>query len=369
MELNDGQQEAVRMLKGGVSFLVTGAAGTGKTVVRDVIAAKVPCVVLGPTGMSVADTKGMTVARYLRATKRTSGHARKLARSMIVPPSVPHFTLIIEEATMVGTADWLALDLGLRAHLRSHKPFGGVRVVLFGDFCQLSGPGVTCPLTATAPFVALEKAGLKVIVLTEQMRQAPHERAFAALLADCRRGKLDDSSAALLLARSMQSAPPNTLRLYATRREAEVWNAAQLRALRGPEVSVGGVKLKVGAPVTVTANVYAKGKIKLANGARGVVRALSPLSVTVEVGGRTHVLGTPPPLALAYALTIHKAQGQTYDRVVVVGTRIFTAGQAYTAVSRARSIDGVYCVDLLPEHFEHALDPRVARFVDQHGLR
>jgi hypothetical protein len=357
------------MLGGGQSFLVTGAAGTGKTVVRDVIAAKVPCVVLGPTGMSVADSGGMTVARYLKATKKTSGHARRLARSMTVPPSVPHFTVIIEEATMVGTADWLALDLGLRTHLRSQKPFGGVRVVLFGDFCQLAGPGVTCPLTATAPFAALEKAGLAVIVLTEQMRQDPNERAFAALLADCRAGRLGEESAALLRAQSLRTPPADALRLYATRREAESWNAAQLKKIDAPTVNAGGVRLKVGAPVTVTANVYAGGKIKLANGTCGTVRAATPLAVTIEVNGRAHTLPTPPPLALAYALTIHKAQGQTYDRVVVVGTRIFAAGQAYTALSRARSLAGVYCVDLLPEDFEHPLDPRVARFVDGHALR
>ena len=168
MILNEGQKRVVGMLRGGKSFLVTGAAGTGKTVVRDVIAAKVPSVVLGPTGMSVSNSAGMTVARYLRATRKTSRDVRRLAASMTVPPNVPHFTVIIEEASMVGTADWLALDLGLRKHLRVQRPFGGVRVVLFGDFCQLSGPGVTCPLCATAPrfpppagrFPAAHRAGI-----------------------------------------------------------------------------------------------------------------------------------------------------------------------------------------------------------------
>ena len=76
----------------------------------------------------------------------------------------------------------------------------------------------------------------------------------------------------------------------------------------------------------------------------------------------THILAAPPPVTLAHALTIHKAQGQTYDVVVVVGTRIFLPGQAYTALSRARTLAGLYCVDLVPEHIEVPWPDNVAAF-------
>ena len=123
--LNSDQRRVVELLKTNRSFAVYGAAGTGKSVVRDYIAKKVPCAVLGPTGMSMCGAGGMTVARFLKATPKTIRNAGALSRSMSRIPNSEHFTVIIDEAPMVATVEILALDRGLKLARKSPRPFGG----------------------------------------------------------------------------------------------------------------------------------------------------------------------------------------------------------------------------------------------------
>jgi len=363
MHLNHDQRSAVRMLKTGRSFCVYGAAGTGKSVVRRRIAELVPSVTLGPTGMSIADSKGMTVARFLKATPRSIACAGTMARSMTAFPNVPGFTIIIDEAPMVATAQLLALDAGAKRVRRSHLPFGGVRVVILGDFCQLAAPGAVTPLFDAAPIRALAP---DVVTLVQQMRQGD-EPALAALLHDCRRCRLSQASADLLLTLNRRTPRPDAVRLYATRAEAAAHNRTRLRAHPGKAFTHNNVTLKIGVPVCVTGNIYRGGSLWLANGARGTVVALSATVVTVDVGGVLRPMITPAPLELGFAITVHRAQGQTYSHVTVVGTRFFAPGQLYTALSRVTGLEGLCCIDVLPEHAEIPHPVRVREYLAAHG--
>lgn len=357
MGLNTDQRRALLQLKTGRSFAVFGAAGTGKSIVRDRIAAMVPSVVIGPTGMSMAGTGGMTVARFLGSKRRTSKSPGLLARSMRRVPSTPGFTVIIDEAPMVATVEIVALDRGLKLARKSSLPFGGVRIVILGDFCQLAAPAATTPLFLTEAYKALKP---DTVVLKQQMRQTD-DPIFAALLADCRRGRLSTASANVLLYTLNAKTPPDTvLRLYATREEAARWNNRMLQRLPRPEI--GG--LRVGAKIVVTRNIYTGSALTLVNGDVGELIALTARAATVRIRDRARTLPMPAPLALAYALTVHKSQGQTYDAITLVGTRMFAAGQVYTALSRARSMKNVYCVDVTPEHAEIKHPPEIYTFLD-----
>lgn len=345
MGLNADQRRALQQLKTGRSFAVFGAAGTGKSVVRDRIAKMVPSVMIGPTGMSMAGSGGMTVARFLGAKPSTIRNPGALARSMRRVPSTPGFTIIIDEAPMVATVEIVALDRGLKLARRSSQPFGGVRVVIFGDFCQLAAPAATTPLFMTEVYKALRP---DTVVLRQQMRQTD-DPVFAELLADCRRGKLSAASANVLLYTLNAKRPPDdVVRLYATRKEAARWNQRMLKRLPGPQIN----GLGAGARVVVTRNIYVGSTLSLVNGDVGDLIALTAKSATVSIRGRSQVLAMPAPLGLAYALTVHKSQGQTYDALALVGTNMFAAGQVYTALSRARNMAGVYCIDVMPEHAE-----------------
>ena len=83
------------------------------------------------------------------------------------------------------------------------------------------------------------------------------------------------------------------------------------------------------------------------------------------IAGAHHSLVVPVPVELAYGITIHRAQGQTYDRVAVVGTNIFAPGQAYTAISRCRTLAGLYCIDVIPDHYEIPWPPEISAFVEK----
>ena len=203
------------------------------------------------------------------------------------------------------------------------------------------------------------------MVLQKQMRQ-DDDPEFARLLSDCRRTKLSESSANLLLYElNNKKIPDDVMRLYATRAETAEWNSKKLNQLPGQAV----MGLKVGAPVMVTKNFYVNRKLELVNGDTGTVKELGSAHALVFVRGKLHRLRHPLPLTLAYALTIHKSQGQTYDRVAVVGSKIFAPGQLYTALSRVKSLDGLYCKDVLPEHAEIPHAKSVTEFIEQLSLQ
>ena len=302
-KLNQDQLRAVRLLATQKSFAVYGAAGTGKSVVRDYIARKVPCAVLGPTGMSMSGAGGMTVARFLRATPKTLRDCGAMSRSISRVPNVPHFTVIIDEAPMVATVEILALDQGLKRLRNSSQPFGGVRVVVLGDFAQLASPSATIPLFDTEPYKTLSPT---VVVLKQQMRQS-QDPEFARLLADCRLASISEASANLLMYElNAKAIPDDVVRLYATREETKAWTSKRLACLPGKELH----GLKEGALVTVTKNFYKNKQLLLVNGSVGTVKSLAKDHAVVTVDGKLHKMMLPLPLQLAYALTIHKAQGQ-----------------------------------------------------------
>lgn len=360
MQLTPDQRRAVEQLKTGRSYAVYGAAGTGKSVVRDRIASLVPHAMIGPTGMSMVGSGGMTVARFLRAKPATMRSPGVLAKGMTRIPMVEGFTIIIDEAPMVATTDIFALDQGLRDMRRSQLPFGGVRIIIFGDFCQLAGPSTLRPLFTLLPYVRLNPP---VIVLKTQMRQSAEEEELARLLSDCRKAFCSTETSILLL-RLHRPAPDSAVRLVATRKEAHNYNLMRLERLPGELVR----GLKEGAKVMVTRNIYKGRRLELVNGDTGTVEKITDNCAIVNVRNTVHRITMPWPLVPAYALTVHKAQGQTYDEVVVVGTKFFAPGQLYCAMSRVTSLSGLYCVDVIPEHFEKEQPVEVRDFLKKHSL-
>jgi ATP-dependent DNA helicase PIF1 len=318
--------------------------------------------------------------------------------------------LVIDEISML-TKDLLEKldDIGRRMR-RCDKPFGGIQLLLVGDFCQL-------PPVKELNF-AFESARWstivpKVIELVEVQRQK--DPVFQEILRGARRGQLSKESETLLRGRMGLDWKGHKIRptlLFPKNAEVDMINDANLKALKGPlkvleaGFTYGDLKtaartntksedfkrslsaldrdssykdkllLAEGAQVMLIANLDIGSG--LVNGSRGVVVGFqekdgapmveflngSRLPVSQhkwEVPGYPGVFRTQYPLRLAWACTIHKAQGATLDSALIdIGLNTFEYGQAYVALSRVKSLESLYIHDLNPKAF--LLNPKVAAF-------
>ncbi|MCW5936356.1 MAG: AAA family ATPase [Fimbriimonadaceae bacterium] len=397
VELTAEQNEALKVVEFGAALgcltLVTGKAGTGKSTVlrRFIEATEQKCVVLAPTGLAAIQVGGQTIHSFfnfplgpltnspdLVPTFRKGGAKRRLIERLEV--------VVIDETSMVRADVFDAIDFSLRQNRDSDLPFGGVRVVGFGDLWQLE-PVVTGGADAemigdryaSAFFFdarVVVEAGLDVVHLTEVHRQADPDFIFA--LNRLRRG--DCSELNLFNQRvGVTLEDRDTVTLTATNGRADSINQRRLSQLAGPTRFYAGstegdfvrefpadprLGLRLGAQV-----MFVKNGRQWVNGTIGQVTALGDDEIEVTVNGNERLTVTREkwekvryawdgassrigkeivgeyvqfPLRLAWAVTIHKAQGLTFDRVVVDLDRpAFAHGQVYVALSRCRSLDGL----------------------------
>jgi len=378
------------------SLFVTGRAGTGKSTLlrclRDGLTAET--VVVAPTGLAAVNVGGQTIhsffglpPRLIRSDDvRRSRNGRVMRRLEI---------LIIDEISMVRSDLMAAMDLSLRLNRgRPREPFGGVRLMMFGDLHQLP-PVVTDHEVAEhlesvhgGPFffsvAALQEgAGTSLLELGQVFRQS--DEALLHVLNRVRDGEADENDLEVLNARvnpirTLGEGDPYVI-LTPTNAAAQRINMAYLDALpdraRTYEAGVTGefnaasqptdqlLVLKPGAKVILLRNDPDR---RWVNGTIARISRLSERQVFVEVGGREYeieqvswesrryafdqstekvvetVAGTFKqfPLRLAWALTIHKSQGLTLDRVYIdLGRGTFAHGQAYVALSRCRALEGL----------------------------
>lgn len=302
--------------------------------------------------------------------------------------------LIIDEISMVR-ADLLdAVDMVLRRYRRNSRPFGGVQLLMIGDVQQLP-PVVTdeerpyMERVYPSPFFfhskALQRVGYVTIVLTKIFRQ--QDEAFIALLNNIRDNRFDGSTIAALNARCKPAFdPPDSegfIRLTTHNYQANSVNRSKLEALKTkayelkatvegnfPETSYPTealLTLKQGAQVMFVKNdsnggAYFNGKIATVEGYDKEKRV-----AVVDRDGNHIVVGRERwenvkyvvdegdgqirqvvdgvfvqyPLKLAWAITVHKSQGLTFDKVIVDAASAFTYGQVYVALSRCRSLEGL----------------------------
>jgi len=377
------------------SLFVTGRAGTGKSTLLRCFRAttRKPLVVLAPTGLAAINVGGQTVHSFFGFPPRLidpqslrPGRAAAFLRRLA--------TLVIDEVSMVRVDLMDGIDRALRlGRGRPDAPFGGVQVVLIGDLFQL--PPIVRerelreyfadryggPYFFQAP--VFRETRLPVVELDRVYRQT--DAHFLALLNGVREGGLDQDVLDALNARVRAFERLDELDDYVTltptNQAAHRINLAFLQGLPGPEhlleAAVAGrfdpsayptdstLRLKAGARIMMLRNDFGG---RWVNGSMGVVTDVEPGGLRVAIDGLSHeverhtwetveyvfnrrenridqqVVGTfqQYPLKLAWALTIHKSQGQTFDRVYLdLGRGAFAHGQTYVALSRCRSLDGL----------------------------
>ena len=333
--------------------------------------------------------------------------------------------LIIDEISMISAELFDKLDYIARRCRNSAAPFGGIRLILSGDFFQL--PPVDLKQSGGFAFqsTAWREAAIITCELTEVIRQS--DVFFSGLLGEIRLGVCSETVAATLRSCHVSTkALPNDgivpTKLYCTNKNVDVENTLMLSALQAPQhdfkcvdvwigSSVAGtavraslltlaaqripevLSLRIGAQVMYTRNAFG-----LVNGSRGVVIAFENGSgegaagmrniqdtftypvVQFDTGEIVHVLPstmefkksntgflrrTQLPLRLSWALTIHKSQGMTLTRVLVDAGSAFECGQVYVALSRAASIHGLYITGRLVDQNVVRANKDVLNFYQQ----
>ncbi|XP_029474211.1 ATP-dependent DNA helicase PIF1-like isoform X3 [Rhinatrema bivittatum] len=308
--------------------------------------------------------------------------------------------LIIDEISMVEGEFFDKLEAVARAVRRREDPFGGIHLIISGDFLQLPPVMKTSEKTK---FCFQAKSWKKCIQLnmelTEVRRQT--EKTFISLLQAIRLGMCPEEVAHQLMKTATNKIEQDGIlatRLCTHKDDVELTNVRRLQQLPGEIHTFEAldsdpvlvktidahspvaqfIQLKKGAQVMLTKNLdVSRG---LVNGARGVVVGFQPegkgmpnvrfLCGVTEVikpecwifKGRNGVLLSRKqlPLKLAWAISIHKSQGMSLDCVEISLARVFESGQAYVALSRARSLQGLRVMDFDPKVVR--ADPHVLQF-------
>ena len=412
-ELTEEFESAFQILENGPDVVfVTGRAGTGKSTLLRFFQLNTDkqVAVVAPTGVAALNVGGQTIHSFFRFPPRPIATADiKKLRDRRVYQAVD--VLVIDEISMVR-ADMLdGIDRFMRLNgSKKHLPFGGARVIMFGDPYQLP-PVVTNReekqflrehYESQYFFSAnvFNVSFLETIELQQNFRQKEREfmdlldevrnkhSAFSAIQTLNERCLLSDGSGTESDGTKSNGTADGAIVLTSTNRRADAINSARLRALKTEEFTyeadtTGDFKtgsksrfpapntlvLKVGAQVMFLRNSREQGFV---NGSMGTVTDLSEDEIEVRIedewGGsvatietsewesnkykydpdtsriQSEVVGTftQYPLTLAWATTIHKSQGKTFDRVTLDLTdRAFEHGQVYVALSRCRTLDGL----------------------------
>jgi ATP-dependent DNA helicase PIF1 len=402
-------------------IFITGRAGTGKStllqIFRTVTRKKV--VVLAPTGIAALNVRGQTIHSFFgfppRLINRSDIERRKNNK---VYKNLD--MIIIDEISMVRADILDNIDYFLRINRGVAAPFGGVQMVFFGDLFQLP-PVVSGPFekqyfqtTYETPYFFSSAVIRLVNILMVELRQVyrQDEKIFIQLLDNIRHNSMEYDDFMMINERYVKM-PEDTsyyITLCSRNDIAQRINEQSLAGIEAPkylfEGSVAGefnpqlypadmhLVLKEGAQVMFVRNDVQKNYV---NGTIGIIQGLTNDSIRVRISEkgeteriievdrqeweiikydhdpenpqqiRSRVTGTFSqfPLKLAWAITIHKSQGKTFEKVIVdMGSGAFESGQTYVALSRCKTLGGILLKQPLRNR-DIIVDDRISQYYEQ----
>ncbi len=387
VELTPSQTEGFRVLtEGRDNVFLTGGPGTGKSfLIRHFLqesSEKIP--VVASTGAAAILIGGRTFHSFFGLGILQGGveaAVKKAAKNKRLRKRLQEITsLIIDEVSMISGETLEAAELIARLVRRSALPWGGIRIIAVGDFAQL--PPITRGRDKEWCFLsgAWERSRFHKVILREVKRTDDAD--FLAVLEDIRWGRRSERVAEFLNARLMAAGEvENTVpHVFPRRAQTEAFNRARLNEIRRESrfyrTEYGGAgifieKLKRDAPVPEVLELKEGAlvmmrmndpKQRYINGTVGIVEELAdevllvranrrlieidPFTFTIlDDEGEEAAFARNFPVTLAYASTIHKVQGTTLERCHISLSGLWEPGQAYVALSRARSGDGITLID------------------------
>lgn len=409
-KLNSKQQEAFDAVKSGKNILLTGPAGTGKSYsleccIKWARSTKKEVGITASTGLSAYLIKGRTIHSFLgiglgkKPAEVLADQVRKKS-PMVYNRLKGLDILIIDEVSMLDMELLDKISDYLSIIRKDSSAFGGMQIVLCADFCQLPPvEGEFCFLSKV-----WKKADINMIVLDELVRQSK-DTEFQKMLQELRWGTCTKETLKILKGLKSTAFPEGIIptKLYSVNKDVDRINLEEYAKL----VEAGAarvvfktkysshpsteqwsksikiheeVELCIGAQVMVTWNIPApndpQGYQTIVNGTRGVVTKINNNYVVIRLvcGKEVEIeylkltcedndkmVTSFMPLKLAYAMSIHKSQGCTLDALEVdLGDSIFEYGQAYVALSRARTLSSVRVISVKSSSFK--THPLVKKF-------
>ena len=412
------------------NVFLTGKAGTGKTTFLHDFKKNTPkrMIVTAPTGVAAINAGGVTLHSFFQmpfgpyipgSDVQRQAEQRRFSREKInIIRGLD--LLVIDEISMVR-ADLLdGVDAVLRRYKQRHLPFGGVQLLMIGDLHQLAPVVKEQEWELLKPYYdscyffssnALKQTDMISIELKHIYRQS--DERFIQLLNRVRDNRLDSDTLQALNTRCMPGLKGDEKDDYITltthNRSADDINNRQMQALNSkpftfqasiegdyPEYSypaAAQLTLKKGAQVMFVRNDSSADKLYF-NGKIGKITHLDKHSISVKCPDDDEDIPVEPvswenikytlnpiskeiteevigkfvqyPLRLAWAITIHKSQGLTFERAIIDANAAFSHGQVYVALSRCKTFEGmVLSTPISPQAVK--TDFTVAQFVDQAG--
>ena len=382
------QLEALKILKTGANVFLTGEPGSGKTYVvneymRYLNQAKVEVAVTASTGIAATHLGGMTIHSWsgIGINKFiTRWDMDRITSNQRIYERVRRTkVLVIDEISMLDGKILECVNQVCREIKQIAEPFGGIQTVFVGDFFQL--PPVTRE-TEAPEFAFTSKIwremNLVISYLSEQHRQ--EDKIFLEILSALRRNTISEIHCSFLEKRSIggsESLSQNITKLFTHNEDVDRINSSELERIPGKtyvfEMTCAGRKslieqlkkgclspekllLKKGASVMFTKNST---KGSFVNGTLGTVvdfenhtnypivktkRGKNILAESMDwtIDEHGKILGKISQIPLAWAMTVHKSQGMSLDAAFVDLRNSFVEGQGYVALSRVRTLSGLY---------------------------
>ena len=395
------QDQALSVLKTGANVFLTGEPGSGKTHTINKYVAYlrergIEPAITASTGIAATHIGGMTIHSWSGIGIKTALDKRDLdkivSNKRIAVRMRNTKVLIIDEISMLAPETLSMVEIACKNIKSSNELFGGMQVVLVGDFFQL--PPIIKPAyedNGQFEFDEMPKARFaydssvwarlnpSVCYITEQYRQ--DDDSFLSILSAIRCGSFGEDHLSQIEKRMVgyHALSKNITKLFSHNADvdrvnnemlAEISGESKIFAMTnlGPDILVSALKkgclspetlhLKAGAVVIFTKNNPNKGFV---NGTLGVIVKFDEITGcpvvkirngkiievelmdwTIQENGEVHARITQLPLRLAWAITVHKSQGMSLDEAVMDLSRVFEFGQGYVALSRVRRLSGVH---------------------------
>lgn len=379
------------------NIFLTGGAGTGKTTFLKFLRKNThkKMIVAAPTGVAAVNADGVTIHSLFGLPPRPldsltvknirlTGQSKSLLRELEL--------LVVDEASMLRADVLDAMDFLLKDIRQDSRPLGGVQIVLIGDLFQLPpietrqdtetlrGVYQNLYFTSAKTFPILD---MVMIELTEVHRQS--DPVFISLLAAIRQGSLSDNDlkildelycpdwsqkeAIILTTHNNYASEVNEKQLNSLPGTVNTFSAEITGEFPADNIPVDKVlQVKIGCQVMVVKNDNSKNR-QFFNGKIGVVVGVSDDEIKIKFNDETIVVferelwsnigyaidvekgflkeivvGTFKqfPLKLAWAVTVHKSQGLTFEKAIIDVSDAFAPGQVYVALSRVKSLNGVF---------------------------